>query len=241
MASLAMPKRRANVLLGPDRIAKALHTGGVSIAGLAKLIRVLTDGDVGESRTRLRLLAANAEHFDSLECIDTLRMQDGTDWDWSTLEPGRLLALLVAESDELQRILSVAWTRSPPTAARPWSLVIGFDEFVPGNKLACDHSRKTMVLSFSFKELGSAALSRGVGWTTPVVVRAAKIAQVAIVTQDVSRLGRCSMIVCYLTHVLIHTATSSLTQMWNDTSHLQLRSKRNTGTTVSVMITCVTH
>ena len=47
-----------------------------------------------------------------------------------------------------------------------------------GNKLSIDCTRKTMVLSFSFLELGQSAISDGSGWLTPVVIRDAIAAEV---------------------------------------------------------------
>ena len=67
--------------------------------------------------------------------------------------------------------------KHPCSAEDPWSLVIGFDEFTPGNKLAVDNKRKIMNMSFSFLQLGRALHSDGT-WMTPVSVRSSMIAQV---------------------------------------------------------------
>jgi hypothetical protein len=66
----------------------------------------------------------------------------------------------------------------PPSIEHPWSLIVGFDEFSPGNKLQCDNRRKTMVLSFTFKELGQLALCKALVWHTPVCLRTSVITQV---------------------------------------------------------------
>jgi hypothetical protein len=71
-----------------------------------------------------------------------------------------------------------AAARHPPNRSRPWKLIIGWDEFVPGNPLAPDNRRKTMVVSFSFVELGQLALSCGSAWVIPVVLRTSLINQV---------------------------------------------------------------
>ncbi len=91
-----------------------------------------------------------------------------------------MLTLLLSESAALQGLYDEAWARSPATPQAPWSLVVAYDEFVPGNKLSNDHARKTMVVSFMFLELGAAAISRGTVWTTPVSVRSAAIAKVQL-------------------------------------------------------------
>jgi hypothetical protein len=71
-----------------------------------------------------------------------------------------------------------AVARHPPNRHRPWKLIIGCDEFIAGNALAPDNRRKTMVLSFSFVELGQVALSCGSAWMIPVVMRTSTINQV---------------------------------------------------------------
>ncbi len=42
-----------------------------------------------------------------------------------------------------------------------------------------DRTRQTQVLSFTFLELGQAAMTDGTAWLTPVCVRTSKIDQVA--------------------------------------------------------------
>ena len=53
----------------------------------------------------------------------------------------------------------------------PWSIAVGFDEFTPGDKLKVNNRRKSMVLSFSFVELGIWNLWSEAVWLTPAVVR----------------------------------------------------------------------
>ncbi len=67
------------------------------------------------------------------------------------------------------------------TRLEPKWLRIAFDEFIPGNKLQTDQTRKTMVLSFSFLQLGQAALSFGSSWSTAVCVRSNKIKEASAV------------------------------------------------------------
>ena len=85
--------------------------------------------------------------------------------------PSKLLAEWLHHKPKLHSLWSAAMARSPSTADRPWRLVVGFDEFTPGNAFHPDHSRKCMVLSFSFMELGQLALSVDDAWITPLVVR----------------------------------------------------------------------
>ena len=46
------------------------------------------------------------------------------------------------------------------------SLVIRFDEYVPGIKFLIDTNRRSMSLSFNFEELGYAAMSHERTWHT---------------------------------------------------------------------------
>jgi len=72
-----------------------------------------------------------------------------------------------------------ALAETPARHDRPWNLVVGYDEFSPGDKLNHDNKRKVMVLSFSFLELGQSCLSSGVFWSTPVAVRSVIIYKVS--------------------------------------------------------------
>jgi hypothetical protein len=123
---------------------------------------------------------ANQELFHGIKCADEVRMVSGAPCSWMYADPCKLLTVLLSESVALQGLYADAWARSPPTPAAPWSLVVAYDEFVPGNKLSADQARKTMVVSFSFLELGAAPLSRGTVWTTPVAVRSTTIAKVEL-------------------------------------------------------------
>jgi hypothetical protein len=114
-----------------------------------------------------------------MRCIENVLCVDGSHLDWEFADPNRLLAEAVDHSPGLAAMVSDAVRRSPPSMARPWSLIVGFDEFVPGNKLSTDNRRKAMVLSFTFRELGMAAMSSAIAWHTPVVVRTQIIGQVA--------------------------------------------------------------
>jgi hypothetical protein len=152
--------------------------------GLASLIATLRGTDAsGIEWDRKVLGQANHEAFHRIKCVDDVRTLSGHIWSWIYVEPCELLALLLAESAALQAMYTEAWARSPSTPLNPWSLCVAFDEFVPGNKLSTDHSRKIMVVSFTFLELGGAALASGKVWCTPVAVRSNAIAEVQLAIQ----------------------------------------------------------
>jgi hypothetical protein len=107
-----------------------------------------------------------------------LQRVDGGTFNWEFLNPTRLLAFLAETDEQFASMLAAAAGKSAPSLGAPWRLVVGFDEFTPGNKLATDNQRKTMVLSFSFLELGQTNLSSCSSWVVPVVLRSSVIAKV---------------------------------------------------------------
>lgn len=85
--------------------------------------------------------------------------------------PNKLLTQRLRLSSSLEAKYLELYSSRPCTPEHPWSLVVAFDEFVPGNKLRPDNKRKIMILSYNFLELGQAALSDEAFWHTPVIVR----------------------------------------------------------------------
>ena len=80
---------------------------------------------------------------------ETLRLEDGKAFVWEFLDPAKLMQHIVSSSESLQRVYLRAAKRRPPSQDRPWRLVVGFDEFVQGNKLNVLNARKSMCLYFS--------------------------------------------------------------------------------------------
>ena len=56
----------------------------------------------------------------------------GGELTWTFCEPSKLLAAVIAKNRNMHDIFLAAARRRPPLKERPWRLVIGFDEFVPG-------------------------------------------------------------------------------------------------------------
>ena len=54
--------------------------------------------------------------------------------------------------------------------ASPWQIIVGFDEFAPGNKLSHDNRRKTMNVYMNFAELGIQTLSMDATWYCPLSI-----------------------------------------------------------------------
>ena len=107
--------------------------------------------------------------------IEVEREGGGT-WQWPLCQPNLLFSTLVAESAQLQQVIEEALRTSPGTRDRPWHLIVGFDEFVPGNKLQLQPNRKAMNVSFTFLELGSDGVgevgSIGAGFFASIFPRA---------------------------------------------------------------------
>ena len=101
------------------------------------------------------LRVARQERLDAVKRTIEVETDDGGTWTWALCQPNLLFAAMVSESAPFQQLLKESLRASPCSRDRPWNLLVGFDEFVPGNKLQLQASRKAMNLSFSFLELGS--------------------------------------------------------------------------------------
>ena len=109
---------------------------------------------------------------------ERVQLTNGSHFDWSMAHPGLLMSLVLEETPALQELFARGLRKHPNTQDSPWSLVIGFDEFAPGDKLKVDNARKAMVVSFSFRELGAVIRSE-FGWFTGTVVRSSIINEAA--------------------------------------------------------------
>ena len=170
--------KRPRLRLDEPQLQRLLHKGGISMTGLADLVTSLREEDVSREHLRKKMADANRSKFEEIRHSVELPLTEGGTCMWHFLDPAKLLATLIEESPASQRLYTQAWQRSPPSPQNPWSLVVAYDEFIPGNKLATDHTRKIMVLSFSFLQLGQGPLSRGTVWATSACVRSNRIAEV---------------------------------------------------------------
>lgn len=111
-----------------------LHVGGVSIAGLSKLLPTragLPSGVPSESSLR----SQNLEAFNTMHKVLKLPLVDGGTFDWEVVDVSKALPAYVANSPQLREMYAAALQMHPPLLSRPWSAVVAFDEFAPGNKL----------------------------------------------------------------------------------------------------------
>ena len=139
-------KRIRSLALRGDARAKhiqyLLHTGGISIKGLAAISqKVQVAGPQALSNTAL--YEANLARFLHVRHIVSVPMLNGAnDFQWELAHPCRLLSLMLADCPGLERLFLAAVARHPCAANRRWRVVIGFDEYVPGNKLQVLNQRK---------------------------------------------------------------------------------------------------
>ena len=105
-------------------------------------------------------------------------MRTDDDVEWKILDPSILVGHVVGSCPELQDVYAAAARRSPPTREQPWDLLVCFDEWSPGDICNIDNTRKTMVLSFKFEQLGDFALQKDYTWMVPITVRTTNIKQV---------------------------------------------------------------
>lgn len=150
---------------------RSLLQHGASISAVARIaarLRDLPDLEVN----RYKLTRASDSLFAQLgrvHALDLVRPEE--EFKWEFLDPNRLVAHLVHASPKLAGAFAAAAARHPCSSDRPWHLCMVWDEFMPGNVLSSLNARKTMVLSFSFLELGQDKLWHEECWFSPVLVR----------------------------------------------------------------------
>jgi hypothetical protein len=170
---------RAAELHQPGLIDRLLHVGNVSNKGLLKILSIVRQElDLPIHATPWELDAAAQARFNIVRTCIHMPLVGGGTFDWHLCDPNALLARMVEDSPCLSELYMRAVSTNPPSFERPWTLLIGFDEFSPGDKFSCNNLRKSMMLNFSFLELGRAALSTDLCWFTPVCVRTQKISKV---------------------------------------------------------------
>ena len=136
-----------------ERLQRVISTGSTSDRNLRDIIGQLD----GATPTFRAMTQARRALFDSLTHtlrVPIVKLKVRSEWEWKLCNPALMLTRLVSQSTALQHAFKEALRRHPCSKERPWGLVVGFDEHVPGNKLALQPQRKSMNLSFSFVELG---------------------------------------------------------------------------------------
>ena len=149
-----------------------------SIGRLARKLPIESTDQLHASRHFISQTLKRDEELLALTFQMPSKRTDDDIIEWKICEPSLLVRYVVGSRPELQDVYAAAAKRSPPTKEQPWDLLVCFDEWSPGDICSIDNTRKTMVLSFNFEQLGSLTLQKDYSWMVPICVRTSKIKQV---------------------------------------------------------------
>ena len=141
---MADRKRRRATAEDMSALRRVLHTGGITINGLSSLLESVRGSDLQCTGVH-NLRDANAELSLAVRHTIQLPLIAGGTWEWELADPNKLLQVAIDRSPFLQGLFAAAVRRSRPTAACPWRLVIGFDEFTPGLSASCVDASVTSI------------------------------------------------------------------------------------------------
>ena len=98
-------------------------------------------------------------------------LADGTSKGFSFQNPLAWLAYNCKHSPHFSSLVKKALSEHPCTPSTPWNLIIYQDGVDPSDGLAKNHSRKSAVFYWSFKEFGMSALAHEEVWGVISVAR----------------------------------------------------------------------
>ena len=113
------------------KLQRVLHTKNTSASALAAIIADIE----GVNHSRKYLQSVGEARFSVMSTALVLPKEGGGEVRVELCDPSQLMFRLVSESEELQALFEAALLSSPNSAATPWSLLVGWDEYSPGNKL----------------------------------------------------------------------------------------------------------
>ena len=145
-------------------VASVVGTPGISRSALERVVAKLCRRARGAESARTITRRAHDARFQHVEARLELPSVRGDAFVWRLCHPARMLELLLAESEQLQLWFSEAWEQHPCTERTPWTLLIGWDEFVPGNKLASRPSRTTKDTCVASSPLWPCTISKETLW-----------------------------------------------------------------------------
>ena len=136
------------------------HLPFVSQSALAAILKHAADHELPECSGPKQIRTARSEFVKQMTPYGPLhqKMRVGA----SQIEVQHPLAVLyytASKSVAFTKLLRRAVEENPCSAARPWRVVLYFDEIFPGNQLAYKNTRKMWASYWTLLELGSAALS----------------------------------------------------------------------------------
>jgi len=173
------PGKRAKLSAHTQDVVRSLdRLGSISHKGLEELLRRVRATPEVLNVSRRELRDELHARFNEVRVQIRIALTDGTDFAWELAEPTLLLAKLIRDRPNVRHVFLDALREHPCSMSNPWHAVIGFDEFSPGDKLKVNNRRKSMVVSYTFLELGSSLLGNDALWSTPAVIRHATIQRI---------------------------------------------------------------
>ena len=168
MPVAAPPAKRAKL----SAVQRLMHVGNISNQGLDTLFAELRRSNLDLRTTSSRTISeAFHDRFDSLKVVVVMAMLDGTTFDWEVLHPGRLVVWMLHELPALASIYAAAMRKHKPSISDPWTAILIWDEYTPGDKLRVDNTRKGLNFSLNFAEVGPSTLSNNYSWFTFATIR----------------------------------------------------------------------
>ena len=153
-------------------LRELLNDPGLPLNSLARLAdKVSKDPDILTSCTWNNLNTAVRTEYEAFNTTLVMEKNGGGEVTLALCEPNMLLMHLLQEAPQLAEWYGEAANVYGCGRNHPWRMVLAFDEFAPGDPLKPRNTRKVMVLSFSFIELGRVLLTRADTWVTPLVIR----------------------------------------------------------------------
>jgi len=164
--------KRARLAGDAEEAARGLcRIGSISNKELEKLLCRIRERpevlNIGHAELTRQLHA----RFEEVRCTINIPLTDGEVFIWEVADPVLLVAKLIRERPNILQAFVEALRTAPCSKSNPWHCLIGLDEFSPGDKLKVNSRRKSMVLNFSFAELGARRLGYDSIWATPAVMR----------------------------------------------------------------------
>ena len=161
-----------------DSLQECLHDGGLTMSALSRVAKSLLNETFGDVSIYNVLKDVNREHFDRVKMDLPLELTSGAPFAWSIASPVKLMELVISASPVMQSMLLLVAEAQGSQGSFTVGIIVGYDEFTPGNVKKPHNERKTMVLSFTVADLEIDALANELFWFTPVAVRSAIISNV---------------------------------------------------------------
>ena len=151
-----------------------LSTNGATNQAVKEIIQKINQADL--LKEPLEVTDWHMRHvyddiWGTLGHSETFQLANGEEFKWDFLDPNLLIGRLISKHAALRQAYRAAWERKPSSRENPWNLVVGFDEYSPGNNLQINNKRKVMAINFTFLELAES--SSGIeSWSDESLCRA---------------------------------------------------------------------